>query len=183
VSHPLDINSAGQITGIYGDLPQAFITAPNGVGITGLGTLGGRISAGFGINDAGQVVGYSGTASGQIHAFITGADGVGMTDLGTLGGNYSEAYGINDAGQVVGFSNTDHGQTHAFITGPNGEGMTDLNSLIDLPDWVLTSAGGINNAGQVIAIAQLIPEPETYAMLLAGLCLIGFMARRKRLLV
>ena len=87
------------------------------------------IAIAYGINDAGQVVGYSETANGQIHAFITGPDGAGMTDLGTLGGDFSIAYGINDAGQVVGESTTDNGQIHAFITGPDGVGMTDLGTL------------------------------------------------------
>ena len=67
---------------------------------------------------------------------------------------------------------------HAFITGPNGVGMTDLNSLASLPAGVvLTGAMGINNHGQVAVNA--IPEPETYAMLLAGLGLLGFITRRK----
>jgi hypothetical protein len=44
---------------------------------------------------------------------------------------------------------------------------------------ILTNAMAINNNGQVIA-AGLIPEPETYALMLAGLSLIGFMARRKK---
>ena len=87
-------------------IPHAFITGPNGVGMTDLGTLGGVTVSAHGINDAGQVVGESDTAAGAQHAFITGPNGVGMTDLGTLGGDYSDAYGINDAGQVVGWSDT-----------------------------------------------------------------------------
>jgi probable HAF family extracellular repeat protein len=110
-----------------------------------------------------------------------------MRDLGTLGGDGSEGNGINDAGQVVGFSRTAEGFVHAFITGPDGMGMTDLNSLVDLPNGViLTEGNGINNSGQVIAIAATtiaatIPEPEAYALLLAGLGLVGFMARRKKM--
>jgi probable HAF family extracellular repeat protein len=106
---------------------------------------------------------------------------MGMSELGTLGGYYSRASGINDAGQVVGGSYTADGNLHAFITGPDGEGMVDLNSLVDLPEGViLTQAAGINNNGQVIAMG-VIPEPETYALMLAGLGLVGFMARRKKM--
>ena len=133
------------------------------------------------------MVGYSHTAGAAAHAFITGPNGMGMRDLGTLGGtgyyDLSYAFSINDAGQVVGFSDTATGDSHAFITGPNGAGMTDLNSLIDLPNGViLTSASGINNIGQVIAQAAIIPEPETSALLLAGLTVIGLMAQRKKTL-
>ena len=82
----LGINDAGQVVGYCRRGPHAFITGPNGVGMTDLGTLGGDYSVAYGINDAGQVVGYSSTAAGAHHAFITGPNGVGMTDLGTLGG-------------------------------------------------------------------------------------------------
>ena len=178
------INDAGQVVGESGTAAgayHAFITGPNGVGMTDLGTLGGDYSYASGINDAGQVVGDFDTAAGAWHAFITGPNGVGMTDLGTLGGDYSYAYGINDAGQVVGRSDTAAGAWHAFITGPNGGGMTDLNSLVSLPGGAaLTDATGINNLGQVAVISNPIPEPETYAMLLAGLGLLGFIARRRK---
>jgi probable HAF family extracellular repeat protein len=170
------INDAGQVVG------ESFITGPDGMGMRGLGSLGGGGSVAFDINNVGQMVGDSYTAAGQPHAFITSLNGVGMRDLGTLGGSRSFAHGINDAGQVVGESATADVNRHAFITGPGGEGMMDLNSLVDLPDGViLFTAMDINNRGQVIANAIIIPEPEAYALMLAGLGLVGFMARRKKM--
>jgi probable HAF family extracellular repeat protein len=185
-----DINNEGQVVG-WSDPKvtapvHAFITGPDGAGMKDLGTLGGNQSFAQGVNDAGQVVGYSQIredpgADSINHAFITGPDGAGMRDLGTLGGVTSGADGINNAGQVVGYSDTETGERHAFITGPDGAGMADLNSMVELPSgFYFDRAYGINNVGQVIATVSAIPEPETYALLGAGLALVGFMARRKK---
>lgn len=69
--------------------------------IKDLGTLpGGAISAAYGINPSGQIVGQSGAAHGGFHAFSY-ANGA-LTDLGTLQGEYSLAAGINQGGIVAG---------------------------------------------------------------------------------
>ncbi|SCX45681.1 HAF repeat-containing PEP-CTERM protein [Nitrosospira sp. Nsp1] len=182
VSVAVDINNTGQAA-VWADMAdgsqRAFITGPNGFGMTDLGTLGGASSFVSGINDTGQIVGSSETAAGSKHAFITGPNGQGMIDLGTLGGSFSGTADINEAGQVVGSSETATGAEHAFVTGPDGTGMMDLNSLVDLPEGViLATATGINNVGQVIAIA-MVPEPSSYVLMLAGLVLVGVMIRRK----
>jgi probable HAF family extracellular repeat protein len=84
--------------------------------ITDLGTLpGGNSSAAHAINERGQIVGFSTTASGAEHAVLWSKDGK-MTDLGTLpGGTYSGARDINERGQVVGFSATASGEVRAVL--------------------------------------------------------------------
>ena len=71
------------------------------------------------------------------------------------------------------------GASSVLVTGPNGEGIVDLNWL-DLPQTLsLQAAFGINDTEQIIVVASAVPQPETYALLLAGLGLVAFMAKRK----
>ena len=71
--------------------------------IIDLGRLGGGSSGAHGINDRGQVVGYSNTAPDidVIHAFLWSAR-EGMVDLGTCGGAGAMATTSTNRGRSVG---------------------------------------------------------------------------------
>src|SRR5262245_17966926 len=70
--------------------------------VVDLGTLGGASSEATGLNNSGEVVGWSRDETGAARAFLY-RDGA-MVNLGTLpGGSASFATAINDLGQVVGY--------------------------------------------------------------------------------
>jgi probable HAF family extracellular repeat protein len=165
----LAIDERGRVAGVSetasGDR-HAF--AWRGGRMVDLGTLGGATSvvgdvltpgglfqanvADLAINDRGDIVGTSETASGDLHAFLW-RDGR-MADLGTLGGATSRATAVNDRGQVVGYSETADGATHAFLW-DRGR-MTDLGALLGTTpagDPVQSRANDVNDRGQVVGAA------------------------------
>ncbi len=105
--------------------------------IVDLGTLGGPTSGATGINDRGQIVGFS-TLPGAAttHAFLY-SEGR-MTDLGTLAGGNSFAQAVNASGQVAGFSD---GTAFLYHDGA----MQDLGTL----GGPYSEGYGINSAGWV----------------------------------
>jgi probable HAF family extracellular repeat protein len=105
--------------------------------IADLGTLGGTLSFGYGINNRGQAVGTSSIACNcDTHAFLW-AGGV-LHDL-TPGQASGDALGINDRTQVVGESTLTHG--HPFLWSRDA-GMTELP--------ISGFAFKVNNAAEVV---------------------------------
>ncbi len=138
-----------------------------------IGALGGLSSCAQAINDSGLIVGYTDIRGNSAEHAFSYLNGV-WTDLGTLGGTNSYAQAVNSGGVIVGYSdmpghtspfvmpglskNPDspgEEQGHAFVYS-NGV-MQDLNSIVDSSGagYVIQSATGINDQGQIVAIAQL----------------------------
>ena len=107
--------------------------------LTSLPSLGGKWSFAYGINNAGQVVGYSFTSDNSTHATLW--NGGAPIDLGTLpGGTSSFAHAINNGGQIVGYT---AGGGNPTATLWNGGAPANLGSTSSV-------ANAINNAGQIV---------------------------------
>lgn len=170
------INAAGAIAGGYADRGFWFFASTwSAAGVrTDLGDLAGRKdefwSVGQGINDFGQIAGWSYLAGDFVqHATFWG--GAALTDLGTLGGENSQALALNSLGQAVGWSELADGSQHAMLW--NGTVLIDLNSLLDpalaSAGWVLKEAAGINDHGAIVgtAINSLLGIDQGHAFLLS----------------
>jgi probable HAF family extracellular repeat protein len=155
IGAPFQINNRGQVVG-QEDLPpggtgqaQAFLWK-NGV-LTHLGTLPGGISSrALWINDAGEIVGFSGIQNDQfLHAVLWNPE---IVDLGTLDGDpCSWAQSINLSGQIVGgtLDCSTGVSLHAFLW-ENGGPMVDLNTLIPPgSNLQLNQVGSINDRGEI----------------------------------
>jgi probable HAF family extracellular repeat protein len=163
------INNHGEVAG-WMETPGhdfAFIWRPT-TGLAALGTLGGKNSYGYGINNAGQVVGEAATSYGdgnqRSDAFLWSATS-GMIDLGTFGGSSSIAYGINDSGWVVGNAYDSDEILQPFVY--DGISMRNLNDLIDPSSgWRLSLAQNINNLGQIAVLGTRSDQPWGHGLLL-----------------
>lgn len=168
----LDISESGTIVGErYTDAldRHAFVYTESD-GMRDLGTLGGKNSFAYGVNSSGDVVGMSETsmASGGTSAFFY-RNGVmskldRMLDYASASSGWwiNDVGGINDSGQIVGNA-CRSGGCYAVLLNPVDAYRPPPPPVIDPPP-----------------ITGAIPEPETYAMLLAGLGLLGLTARRRR---
>lgn len=143
-----DINDTGVIVGSANaggtDLGHAVLWSDGSV--QDLGTLGtGFYSEAWGVNNLGQVVGWSYTNGGSglsgVHGFLY-SQAEGLVDL-TPHSDTGSARDINDAGQVTGYK-TALGGYHAFRW--QGGTFVDLGVL---PGFAYSFGWAINSSGQV----------------------------------
>ena len=168
----LGINAIGQVVG-YSEAAtgtRSFLWTPNTPnGTSGsmidLGDLPGGFDFGLGrgINDLGQVAGYSHASTGYRGSLwnptTPNATTGSMTNLGTLPNGSTDSslgYGINASGQVIGYSQAATG-TRPFLWTPSRR-MAAAGSMIDLGDLPgggdASYGSGINASGQVVGYSQ-----------------------------
>lgn len=152
VSSAADVNNLGTVVGgsHAADGSWRGFRWKNGV-MTELPALAGGFGDVHAVNDADQIAGAAYTAGGQLHAALW--SGGAVTDLGTLGGNYSVAYAINRDGVVVGSAARATGKRLRAFRHRDGV-MEDLGAL---PTGDSAAALGINDAGEVVGLANIAP--------------------------
>jgi probable HAF family extracellular repeat protein len=148
-----------------------------------------------GINDQRVIATTENNGAGVRVAYLQGAGGsqFAVTNLGNLGGASAVANALNNSNQVVGWSQIASGAQHAFLY--NSGSMEDLNALIPASSGlVLTSAVGIDSAGEIVAYGTdssgqtneylltplLAPVPEPSALAIIGLTMIALAGRQAR---
>jgi probable HAF family extracellular repeat protein len=127
--------------------------SPNGVVTALAGLPGADASEATGVNNLGQIVGYSSAGSGR-HAVEWNAAGV-VTDLGIVPGaqSISSANGINDLGEVVGLDNPTH-LTVVAVRWINGQ-LDDFGTA-EQDDVEGTDANAVNDFGEIVGSDYLI---------------------------
>ena len=195
----LALNNNGQVAGFtYDKLMPGAVIFENG----GVTDLSGSMppaehseSRAVDINDNGQALITRRTyfdVSERSYFYDKGV----ATDLGQLGDARVFAHALNNAGLVIGTT----GAREGFLW-QDGV-MYDLNKLVTgLDGWSIQDAIAINENNQIAAYAcrgfspgsgggecgtlllsavAAVPEPSTYAMVVGGLGLVAFAARRRR---
>jgi hypothetical protein len=189
----VDVNDAGQVLGNLGQYSAshgAFIYSNGSSQSLSSGTYNKAVASHLSSN---------GYVAGTVSTGNTSVGAIWMNGNLTTLSNFDTAVDINRWGVAVGNKGPSYQSVGLLWVNGTSYKLDDLIST-PLPDqafqgWTIGGVAGINDKGQILALAQNIngdsilvkldptapvPEPETYAMLLGGLGVIGFAARRRR---
>jgi hypothetical protein len=111
--------------------------------------------------------------------FATGSDDSGQAagtqigaDFGPLTiGNLTTAFGTL-VGQI------DSGDF--FVIGTSFNGVASATGMLKLYYWDSNAGDNLDHVTASVATISAVPEPSTYGLMLAGMGLVGWMARRRR---
>lgn len=145
------------LLGIITTIP--LVSASPFYALTILDALDGSHGGAYGINNRGQIVGWSHTSDNSTHATLwNDARPTSLAMLSTT--NASVAFDINDSGQIVGVS------FNANLGGNNRATLWEGSNVTDLgKDNGFSVAYGINNFGQIVGASDFPGVAGTHAAL------------------
>lgn len=186
----LGINNANETTGYYAPTPAG---TTNQIAYSQKGGVFTNINALLPSNVNSQAVGINSAATPSIVGFYmpTSTTSLGFLDMGgtitpidPFGSTFAMALGVNDLDEIVGIYTDASGFQHGFVDNggvptsfdPPGSTMTTINGVNDLGDIVgfFTEANG----DVVGFVGTPVPEPATWAMMIAGFAGLGFLGYR-----
>ena len=128
--------------------PDRSATILPGSEVIDLGTLGGALSAAWGVNAAGKVVGLSYLPGSTDALAFVWQHGImtALEALPTRESPFSVAYSINYSGQIAGYAKTGRNNFHAVLW--DAGRIQDLGALGG--DSAFSIAFRLNDAGQVV---------------------------------
>jgi probable HAF family extracellular repeat protein len=136
-------------TGFYKPLSQAMQQMPHLIPIPNPPPPW-PYSRAYGVNDSGQVAGFSNNLDAAMQAVIWPNFTSTPTALGTFGGDHGVAFDINASGAVVGQAEVTPGSTdaHAFYWPGSGD-IQDLGTL-RADGAGISTARGLNDMGDIV---------------------------------
>jgi hypothetical protein len=162
---PFDINSAGDIVGLFSPTENPFRVGHPFLLTGGTLTVLPRVEETFGgaavdINDEGTVVGWSETSTGPVAVYWQQGEVHRIEGIDEMGGDYAVATAINENGTIVGVTNTiDLVPIQAFRW-PRGGALELLPALFE---GDVGDPHDVNDAGVMVGRAGT-PEAESLAV-------------------
>jgi uncharacterized membrane protein len=203
------INASGQIVGAANRSASAASTQAviwnNGVA-TGLAIGASERASARAISSHGWVAGRTDSlATGSQTGTVWDAAGTRLSLNTVAGCTTTDARGINAGGNVVGFARfSEAGDCGGAVdsigllwqwNGSSHDAFALNDVVINLDGWNLFAPQGINDRGQIVGfgfdengvnqgfLLTAVPEPASWAMLIAGFGLVGATARRRRAVI
>lgn len=189
----LGINNSDETVGYYTLIPggapgDVSYSQKGGVftSVTGLPTNFNNQAVGINSDPTPWIVGFYQPDAGLTTSFGYLDEGGTITTIDPFGSTFTQALGVNDLGEIVGFYVDADGNQHGYID--NGGVFTSF----DPPGSASTTINGLNDKGDIVGfytnpatdtvdgfVGTPVPEPSTWAMMLAGFVGLGFLSYRK----
>ncbi len=190
---PFGVNQSGDIVGTYGTGPttEGYLYSKGKFTTIDASPFPADSTALVGINNSGQIIGSYGTSGtyNYNHSFLD-FGGV-FTPIAYAGQIATTVSSINDHGTVVGGISNDSFATGSAFTYENGTFAT-----FSVPGAADTFANGIDDYGRIVGeyldingskhaflatpLGGIVPEPQTWALMLIGVLAVGGALRHKR---